>query len=363
MRKKLRELGLSIGVHPTGHNNNITDVPGVKVGHFTLWEEDEEGRSLRTGVTAILPHEGNLFQEKVLGASYVINGFGKTIGLVQLEELGTIEAPIMLTNTFSVGAVLEGTLQYMLTQNPQIGETTGTINTIVGECNDSYLNHIRGMKIKPNHAIAALNNAKAGIILEGSVGAGTGMTCFGWKGGIGSASRKIDLDSQDFMMGALVLSNFGKKEELLFKGFPVADFFSEEVEVKSLNFQEQPRDGSIIIVIATDLPLSERQLKRISKRATVGLARTGSHIHHGSGDIVIAFTNSHKIAHEGSGLHIIKQVSENKMNLFFDVVAELVEEAIWNSLLTATTVIGDKERIREELPVHKLITHLSPMKK
>ena len=356
MRKKLRELGLMIGKYPTGLNNNITDVPGVKVGHFTLWADDKTGRMQRTGVTTILPHEGNLFKEKVLGASYVINGFGKTIGLVQLEELGTIEAPIMLTNTFSVGAVLEGTLQYMLEKNPEIGDTTGTINTIVGECNDSYLNHIRGMNIKPEHAIKAIEDAKNGAILEGSIGAGTGMSCFGWKGGIGSSSRKIRIESQDFMIGAMVLSNFGKKEELLYQGIPVETLLSDDTVLDRK--QDQPRDGSIIIVIATDLPLSERQLKRIAKRATVGLARTGSHIHHGSGDIVIAFTNSHKIAHEGDELHIIKQVNENKMNLFFDVVAEVVEEAIWNSLLTATTVIGDKGRVREEFPIDQVLSKL-----
>ena len=182
------------------------------------------------------------------------------------------------------------------------------------------------------------------------------MSCFGWKGGIGSSSRKIDVGSKNYVIGALVLSNFGKKEELLYQGLSIATILPEKTVLEKE--QAQPRDGSIIIVIATDLPLSERQLKRVAKRATVGLARTGSHIHHGSGDIVIAFTNSHKIAHEGDELHIIKQVNENKMNLFFDVVAEVVEDAIWNSLLTATTVIGDKGRVREEFPIDQVLSKL-----
>lgn len=329
---KVRELGVKIGMLSCGAKNCITDVPGVMVGHVTLdYPLNDLGTEHAcTGVTAILPHQGNPFKEKVVAASYVINGFGKTTGLVQVNELGLLESPIMLTNTFGVPAVTQGTLQYMLEENPEIGETTGTINVVVGECNDSFLNSIRLFPIKPEHAIEAIKKASNELAEEGAVGAGKGMVCFGYKGGIGSSSRKVE----EYTVGCLVLSNFGKEEE--FKGFRRGDGL------------KGTSDGSIIIVLATDAPFSDRQLQRLAKRCGIGLGRTGSHFHHGSGDIVIAFSTAHKIPHfseEKVESRIQLREDHSIMNQFFAATAEATEEAILNSLSQAVTTKGRAGRI------------------
>lgn len=326
---KVRELGMKIGSLPTGVKNCITDVEGVMVGHVTLdYPLDETGTEYAcTGVTAILPHNGNLFQEKVTAASYVINGFGKSTGLVQLNELGVLESPIMLTNTFGVPAVTQGTLQYMLEQNPEIGDTTGTINVVVGECNDSSLNSIRLFPVKPEHALEAIQKASPEKAEEGAIGAGKGMVCFGYKGGIGTSSRKV----QDYTVGSLVLSNFGKEEE--FKYFL-------ETEGKGLS---ETSDGSIIMVLATNAPLSDRQLLRIAKRCGIGLGRTGSHFSHGSGDIVIVFSTAQKIPHFSEAdteTRIQLREDHPVMNELFAAAAEATEEAILNSLSQAVPTRG-----------------------
>ena len=263
---------------PKGKRNLISDVPGVKVGHVTL--KDDE-KFIHTGVTAILPHEGNLFQEKVAAGACVINGFGKSAGLVQIEELGTIETPILMTNTLSVGAGLNGLIQYMLKDNEDIGVSTGTVNCVVTECNDGELNDIRGMHVKEEHVLEALAKADEDFA-EGGVGGGTGMCCMGLKGGIGSASRIITCNEKEYTLGAIVMSNFGVLGNLRIDGKRIKTELPKE---------EKPEKGSIIIVLGTDIPLSDRQLKRIAKRATVGLARVGSFLGNGSGDIAIAFSN------------------------------------------------------------------------
>ncbi|QHE51921.1 S58 family peptidase [Pontibacillus sp. HMF3514] len=339
-RRKARDLGIQIGSLSVGERNQITDVPGVKVGHVTLSRELEDQEVIQTGVTAVLPHEGHLFYEKVPAACYVLNGFGKTAGLVQVEELGNLEAPIMLTNTFAIGAVLDGTLDYMLKQTPEVGDTTGTINLVVGECNDSYLNSIRKRSVKPEHANLAIENASASFE-EGAIGAGTGMMCFQYKGGIGSSSRKVE----DWHVGVLVNSNFGRREE-----FRYANYITSSVD------QDVP-DGSIMIIIATDAPLDSRQLKRLSKRASVGLGRIGSHIHHGSGDIIIAFSNSNRVD-QFSEDQVRKftsiQDSHPIMNTLFQAVAEATEEAVLNSLTSAHTTEGRKGHRGEALPYELL---------
>ena len=338
MSKKIRELGIQIGQLPVGPKNCITDVEGVRIGHVTLDEPiDEKGTYACTGVTAILPHGGNLFKEKVTAASYVINGFGKTTGLVQVNEIGVIESPIMLTNTFGVPAVTQGTLEYMLDSNPEIGVSTGTINIVVGECNDSYLNSIRSCPVKPNHAIEAIRKATVEVAEEGAVGAGKGMICFGYKGGIGSSSRKVTFENEDlsFTVGCIVLSNFGESSELQ------ANRYQPQEAQKESTIK--PTDGSIIIVLATDAPLSSRQLQRVIKRCGIGLGRTGSHYSHGSGDIVIGFTTAHKISHFTKDLVETRaQLREDHpiMNLLFQAAAEATEEAIMNSLSQATTTTG-----------------------
>jgi D-aminopeptidase len=326
---KVRDRGILIGTLSPGNKNCITDVDGVKVGHVTLDYPIKDTDYACTGVTAILPHEGNLFQEKVIAASYVINGFGKTTGLVQLNELGVLESPIMLTNTFGVPAVTQGTLEYMLEQNPEIGDTTGTVNVVVGECNDSYLNSIRHFPVKPEHAIDAIRKATDEAAEEGAVGAGKGMICFGHKGGIGTSSRIVS----EYTLGCLVLSNFGKKEE-----FKYSHLKDDETEGLS-----ETSDGSIMIVLATDAPLSDRQLLRVAKRCGIGLGRTGSHFGNGSGDIVIAFSTAHKIPHfNEKETEIRTQLREDLpvMNELFTAAAEAAEEAILNSLSQAETTIG-----------------------
>lgn len=334
--KKIRERGILIGRYPVGKKNCITDVEGVKVGHITVNHSLGEEEYACTGVTAILPHGDNLFQQKVVGASYVLNGFGKTTGLVQVNELGLIESPIMLTNTFGVPAVTQGTLEYMLEINPDIGDSTGTINIVVGECNDSRLNSIRKLLVQPKHAIDCIQGASSEASMEGAVGAGKGMICFGYKGGIGSSSRIIQDKDRNYTIGCMILSNFGRKEE-----FQASRYVGNgKVEVPHY---PEPVDGSIMIVLATDAPLSNRQLTRLAKRCGVGLGRTGSHFSNGSGDIVIAFSTAHKIHHDANtSVETRKQVRDDHpiMNDLFQGVAEVTEEAILNSLSQAVVTSG-----------------------
>lgn len=337
---KVRDMGLRIGQLPTGAKNCVTDVEGVSVGHVTLdYPLNDLGDVACTGVTAILPHCGNLFREKVTAASYVINGFGKTTGLLQVDELGVLESPIMLTNTFGVPHVTQGTLQYLLEQNEEIGLTTGTVNVVVGECNDSQLNSIRQFPVKPEHAIEAISNATTELAQEGAVGAGKGMICFGHKGGIGSSSRIVeDGAGQNYHVGCLVLSNFGKASEFLHKQYNIVNNNGESTV--------NPTDGSIIIVFATDAPLSSRQLKRVIKRCGIGLGRTGSHFSNGSGDIVIGFTTARTVQHQmDEELEQRQQLREDHlvMNALFMAAAEVTEEAILNSLSQAKTTTGRNE--------------------
>ncbi|HZG80512.1 MAG TPA: P1 family peptidase [Brevibacillus sp.] len=349
-RQKIRTHGLIVGKLPTGEKNDITDVAGVRVGHVTLDHplDEGEGEYACTGVTAILPHGGSLFREKVTAASYILNGFGKTTGLVQVNELGVLESPIMLTNTFSVPAVTQGTLQYMLDGHEEIGDTTGTINIVVGECNDSHLNSIRHCAVTPQDAIEAIRRASEEPVEEGAVGAGKGMVAFGYKGGIGSSSRVVQAgEACSYTVGVLVLSNFGRKEDLRI----------ELLKTGSPALQE-PADGSIIIVLATDAPVSDRQLLRLAKRTGIGLGRTGSHFGHGSGDIVIAFSTAHKIPHQtAEWTETRTQLREDHplMNELFAASAEATEEAIYNSLSQAVTTTGRKGNTIHALDIAPLL--------
>lgn len=354
---KVREFGLVVGRMPTGAKNCITDVSGVRVGHVTLHEPLGCGRDehVCTGVTAILPHGGNLFREKVIATSYVFNGFGKSTGLIQVNELGRLEAPIMLTNTFSVPAVTEGTLRYMLASNPEIGESTGTINIVVGECNDSYLNSIRELSVRPRHAKEAIRHASTQRADEGAVGAGTGMICFGYKGGIGCSSRLVTTEAfnETYTVGGLVLSNFGSREELAYSSYMSRDA-RLDTPCRQTEQSKARADGSIIIVLATDAPLNERQLLRVAKRCGIGLGRAGSHMSHGSGDIVIAFSTAQTVDHfTDDRKEDNVQIREDKpiMNALFTAAAEVTEEAIYNSLSQAVTTVGRKGRRVEALPL------------
>lgn len=332
-----KDSGINIGKIKKGKRNLITDVEGVQVGHVTL----NDG-SIKTGVTAILPHGGNLFKEKVMASSCVINGFGKSAGIIQIDELGSIETPIIMTNTLSVGTATEGLIRYMLSHNEDIGTTTGTVNCAVMECNDSRLNDIRGLHVKEEHVLEAIENAKTDFE-EGAVGSGTGMVCFGLKGGIGSSSRIIELDGSEYTIGALVMSNFGSQKYLTINGDKIGERISETDKVES-------DQGSIIMIVATDIPLSERQLKRISKRAVVGLARTGSYLGNGSGDICVSFTTANKIKHYSETKIVnIKMIDEKAIEEVFKAVAETVEESIISSLYHAETTTGRNNTIIKSL--------------
>lgn len=332
-----KSFNLNIGSIKKGCKNLITDVPGVKVGHVTL-----DNGEIKTGVTSILPHDKNIFKEKVMASSCVINGFGKSVGLVQIDELGTIETPIIMTNTLSVGTASTGLIKYMLSKNDDIGLTTGTVNCTVVECNDGFLNDIRGLHVKEEHVFEAIENADSNFS-EGSVGAGTGMSCYQLKGGIGSSSRVLSLDNKEYTVGTLVLSNFGLKSDLIVDGRKLG----KEIE---LNESIDSEKGSIIIIIATDIPLSERQLKRVSKRATISLGRTGSYLGNGSGDISIAFTTANKVNHyEENDLLSFGCINESKIDLVFRAVVECVEESILSSMIHSNTTIGRNGNKRERI--------------
>ncbi|MBE4910101.1 P1 family peptidase [Bacillus luteolus] len=330
LKKRLRDYGLKVGKMSTGPKNTITDVKGVMVGHTTL-----SNNSVQTGVTAIIPHTGNIFLEKYIGATHVINGFGKTIGTIQIDELGTIETPILLTNTLSIGTCADSLLKYMIDSNKEIGRITGTVNPIVCECNDMFLNDIRSFSVTNEHVLDALQNASE-TFEEGSVGAGTGMRCFGLKGGIGSSSRTFEIHSNTYTLGVLVLTNYGKLSDFTFLGTPLGERLMPLIPSKV-----ESDKGSIIMVVATDLPVSDRQLKRILKRTSVGLSKTGSFIGNGSGDIAIGFSTANTIPHfSKSGLQALSQLHEDEIDQSFIAVAEATEEAILNSLLSANTTIG-----------------------
>lgn len=357
-RPRARDIGLRIGALPPGAFNAITDVAGVRVGQTTVsWGDGAltPGKGpARTGVTVILPHSGNLFQDKVPAAIHVINGFGKTTGLAQVEELGTIESPVALTSTLCVGRVADALVTHAIATNPVIGVTTGTFNPIVGECSDAFLNDIQGRHVHEEHVLAAITSASGGPVTEGAVGAGTGMMAFQFKGGVGTASRVIPGERGGWTVGALVLANFGQRRHLVIDGVPVGLALADWRE-------ETPERGSIMIVIATDAPLLDRGLKRIAKRAGLGLARTGSMGGHGSGDVVIAFSTatSVRIPHEPSARTLtIEIVAENgpvsaasSIDALFAATIEATEEAILNALFAAVTTVGRDGNTGEGLPI------------
>lgn len=347
-QKKARDYGISIGVLKPGKNNAITDVEGVKVGHTTLIE----GERIRTGVTAILPHSDNIFRNKVPAAIFVGNGFGKLAGSTQVEELGNIETPIVLTNTLSVAQGIEGIIDY--TFSFEENKEVRSVNAVVGETNDGGLNDIRGTDVKKEHVIQAIKNAKAGRVEEGSVGAGTGTICFGFKGGIGTSSRLLSKDLGGYTVGVLVQTNFGGVLEV--NGVPVGRELGKYAFRDTI---EGSPDGSCMIVVATDAPLDARNLKRLAARAIMGLAKTGGIASNGSGDYVIAFSTdkSVRIPHnpkqpvgEYAFLH------NDYMSPLFMATIEATEEAIINSLFAAAEVgkLADGTKVKP-LPVEKVI--------
>ncbi|MBX2814475.1 MAG: P1 family peptidase [Saprospiraceae bacterium] len=344
VRPRARDLGLEIGVFKPGNYNAITDVKGVTVGHHSLLIGD----SVRTGVTAILPHQGNLYQEKVPGAIYIGNGYGKLTGISQVEELGTIESPVILTNTLSVSAGVEGAVRYTLEQPGN--ETVRSVNAVVGETNDGYLNDIRKLFVTPHHVRRAIDSAKTGLVSEGTIGAGVGTVCFGFKGGIGTASRVLPPSLGGYTVGVLVQSNFGGV--LKVDGVPVG----KEWAIYPFREAIENADGSCMIVVATDAPMDARNLKRLAKRAFLGLAQTGGFASNGSGDYVIAFSTSadNRVMHATTSPESNRIVLDNaKASPLFQAAVECTEEAILNSLLRATTVKGYRGEI-QAISIEKL---------
>jgi D-aminopeptidase len=351
-RPRVREIGIRIGILPAGTNNAITDVAGVRVGHVTI----VRGDNVRTGATAVVPHTGNLFREKVPGAIFVGNGFGKLMGSTQVNELGEIETPILLTSTLSVPKTADFLMDYMLALTGN--EDVRSINPVVAETNDGFLNDIRGRHITREDVYTALKNAGSGAVEEGSVGAGTGTVAFGWKGGIGTSSRKLPQPLGGYTIGILVQSNFGGV--LSIGGVPVGielgNYYLRNV-VSSANLESalrnpQSGDGSVIIVIATDAPLDHRQLNRLAFRSMIGLGRTGSSFTNGSGDYAIAFSTANRI-NADERVRNISVLGNEAMSPLFQAVIEATEEAILNSLFKATTVTGNGRTV-EALPIEKV---------
>jgi D-aminopeptidase len=303
----------------------ITDVPGVRVGHRTLVDGD-----IRTGVTAIIPHAGDLYRDRPTAASTILNGFGKTIGLVQLDELGQLETPILLTNTLSVGTCANALIRRAIEANPGIGRRLPTVNPVVGECNDGFLNDIQAMAITEADAVAAIETAEMDFA-SGAVGAGAGMSCFGFKGGIGTASRPITLDGQTHHLGVLALCNFGRAGDLILED-------GRRIGTSQLETSEK---GSVIVIMATDIPLDHRQLQRTIRRFGAGLARVGSFWGHGSGDIAIGFTTANRTPlTPKSDIQPMRTIAESKIDLLFQAMADTTQHAVLDALMAAETTIG-----------------------
>ncbi|AFQ50840.1 P1 family peptidase [Burkholderia cepacia] len=330
---------------PAGPRGTIADVPGVTVGHATL-----DAGNVQTGVTVVKPHPGDLYRSKVPAGAAVINGFGKSIGLVQVDELGTLDTPIALTNTFGVGAVAQAQIRAAVAENPRIGRDWSTVNPLVFECNDGYLNDIQAFAVTAAHYDDACRTA-ARDFARGAVGAGRGMSCFDLKGGIGSASRVAVAAVRPYTVGALVLANFGRLPMLTLGGVPLGRLVAQRRadEAAHATPVAAPEQGSIILLLATDAPLDARQLSRLARRAGAGLARTGSVYGHGSGDIALAFSTAYTIAHDASTVAVPALVADAALDPLFMAAAESVEHAIADALLQAVTVAGRDGHVRQSL--------------
>ncbi|NDW13834.1 S58 family peptidase [Bacteroides sp. 214] len=342
---RMRDYGITYGIFKTGKNNAITDVEGVTVGQVTLIEGD----SVRTGVTAIVPHQGNIFKEKVPAAIYIGNGFGKLAGYTQVKELGNIETPIILTNTLNVAAGLDALIDYTLS-NPE-NKNIWSVNGVVGETNDGSLNDIQGRHVKKEHVLKAIKEARSGVVEEGNVGAGTGTVCFGYKGGIGTSSRVLPKQYGGYTVGVLVQSNYGGVLEIA--GVPVWKYLDK------YSFRDavlQDVDGSCMMVVITDAPIDSRNLERVAKRAMMGLSRTGGIASNGSGDYVIALSvNKENMIQAESKLYTSKVIHNDDMSPLFEATIEATAEALWNSMFAAKTMKGRNGREVKALPVTEIL--------
>jgi D-aminopeptidase len=351
-RPRATDLGLKVGILLTGPLDAITDVAGVKVGHTTIIRGD----NIRTGVTAVLPHSGNLYREKVPAAIFVCNGFGKLAGATQVDEMGEIETPVLLTSTTSVPRVADALISYILALPGN--EDALSINPVVGETNDGYLNDIRGRHVTPNDVFAAVKNAKGGPVEEGDVGAGTGTVVFGWKGGIGTSSRHLPASLGGYTVGVLVQTNFGGV--LTIAGVPVGQQLGQyylRKELQQASSGKGEADGSCMIVVATDAPLDPRNLKRLAARAWLGIARTGSAASNGSGDYAIAFSTAPQLrihANDKALTRNVEVITNDAMSPLFLAAIEATEEAVYNSMFKARPMTGNGHTV-EALPIEKTV--------
>ena len=356
-RPRARDLGIIVGVLPPGQHNAITDVQGVRVGHCTIIRGsgalNPGNGPVRTGVTAILPHTRDLFLEKITGAVVRINGFGEVTNTQQIDEMGVMEGPIMLTNTMNVPRVADAVIDWAFENSDDMSVTTWGISPIVAETSDSYLNDSRGRHVQRAHVFEAIENARDGAVLEGAVGGGTGMICYEFKGGIGTASRIVPQELGGYTVGVLAQTNFGSRAKLRIDGVPVGRELIDYDERVQRGSQ-----GSVIVVVATDAPMTSRQLKRMGMRVTFGLARTGTQGGNTSGDFAICFSTARNRPHHSTNNTLsLEQVVEDTalINKLFDAVVEATEEAVLNSLFKAETMIGRDDRIIHALPLAETV--------
>ena len=356
-RKRLRELGIPIGRYPTGPLNGITDVPGVRVGHTTLIEGEgklERGKGpVRSGVTAIWPRD-NIFFDRVLSGSFVLNGAGELSGLTQVQEWGLLETPILLTNTMSVGKVSDATVKWMIRHFPGIGTEYDVVIPVVGECDDSFLNDVAGRHILSEHVYWAIERAASGPVAEGSVGAGTGMVTCDFKSGIGTSSRVVGMEGgEKHTLGVLVLSNFGIARNLRCDGVPIGELMEPDFQHVTKRTYSY---GSIICVVATDAPLLSNQLNRLCKRAALGIGRVGSYAAHGSGEIVVGFSTANRFPRESeSTSQTLTALLDHNLGQHYEAVIECTEEAILNSLCMAADMRGVNDVLAPALPLDRLV--------
>jgi D-aminopeptidase len=359
MRKRLRELGLSLGKHPTGAHNAITDVAGVRVGHTTLIEgagKLERGKGpVRTGVTAVVP-PGDVYNHRLISGCFVLNGAGEVAGLTQVSEWGLLETPILLTNTMSVGKVSDAVIKWATKKHPEIGVEDDVILPVVGECDDSFLSDAVGRHIRSEHVYRAIEGAQGGRVIEGSVGAGTGMITCDFKAGIGTASRVIDVEQSRYTLGVLVLTNFGVMPNLRIDGVPIGELLAPEfsdLEKRVANY------GSIIGVVATDAPLLPSQLGRLCKRAALGVGRCGSYAAHGSGEIMLGFSTANQVPRESQGATAkIELLLDRHTGPLYEAVIEATEEAIVNALCMAEDMRGQNDNFAPALPLERVVALL-----
>ena len=356
-RSRARDLGIVIGVYPTGKLNAITDVAGVKVGHQTLVSGEGPLKPglgpIRTGVTVVIPRD-NVWHKKVSAGSFVLNGTGEMTGLAWVAESGFLEYPIALTNTLNVPRVANGVMNWMIQHYPEIGITDDTLTPVVAECDDGRLNDIQGRHVSEMDVVNALEGASSGPVREGTVGAGTGMVSYGFKGGIGTASRKLADKEGGYTIGVLVNANHGRRPELIVSGIPVGRLYDAQAATAPIVEQGQS-EGSIIIVVATDAPLDGRQLSRLAKRASLGLARTGSTARHGSGDFILAFSTANVIPHyPKEPTYTFTHLADTHLNPLMAATVEATEEAIVNALTMASTVIGRDDHRAEAISLNRL---------